>query len=112
MTKVKSLIFQNIKLVMVLLFGACIVSVFVYVLAVNMTVRNVAKRQAMETELSRLGTKLSELEFQYIRQKNSITLDYAKKLGFVSAIETKFVSRKTSVAMADILSSDIIAETR
>ncbi len=106
MTKVKELIFHNTKLTMLILSVVSLISVILYMWAVNLTVRNVVKREALETEMSALTNKISELEFVYIRKKNSITLEYAATLGFVPASETKFVSRKSSVAIADISSSD------
>lgn len=94
------------------LSGISLLAVILYVFAINFTVRNVVKREAMEQELSRISMHISELEFKYIHLKNSITLDYAQKLGFVPTKETKYVSRKTSVAMADFAASQDGFETR
>ena len=101
MTKAKELIFNNRRLTIIVLGSICFAAIILYVVAVNFTVRNVAKRQAMENELGALSSKISEMEFKYIREKNSITLAKAAAMGFVPANETKFVSRKSGVALAN-----------
>ena len=112
MTKAKAILFQNPKVTMTVMSALCLLSIFVYIFSVNLTVRNIVKRQALETELAKVSSHISDLEFQYIQQKNSITLDYALKLGFVPTSDTKYVSRKTSVAMLEIPASDSAFEVR
>jgi len=106
MTKVKALIFNNTRRTIAIMAAFSLLSVVLYMWAVNLTVRHVVKREAIESELSVVSSRISELEFEYIRKKNSITLEYANKLGFIPVTDAKFVSRKSSVAIADINPSD------
>jgi hypothetical protein len=81
-----------------------VISVFslgLYVYAVNQTVRNVVLRGQMETELTRLVAQNGEAEFAYIAKKNAITLATAEEYGFKKNDVKTFVSRQSSVALAD-----------
>ncbi|OHA88373.1 MAG: hypothetical protein A2653_02275 [Candidatus Zambryskibacteria bacterium RIFCSPHIGHO2_01_FULL_43_25] len=71
-----------------------------YILGINQTVRNVAERQILETELSSISNKIAELEFSYIALKNNITINTAFELGFEQVKEVVYVSRKPAVAFA------------
>jgi hypothetical protein len=99
MTKAKQLIFQNNKVLFFILASASVASLVVYIISVNLTVRNVVKRQAIETELSRITAEISELEFAYIDQKNGVTFELATDLGFEKVTKSKFVSRQFGVAV-------------
>lgn len=106
MTKVRTLTKaitpNNTRLFFIALVGLCVLSAIFYVYAVNQIVRTGVRLQATESELGRVTAKLSEMEFLYINQKNSITLDKAIIMGFTQAEPTKFVSRKSTVALAHI----------
>lgn len=71
------------------------VSFALYAMFVQQTIRNVVARQALETEMSVLTTRIGELEFKYISMKNDVTIERAYQLGFHDVKETRFVSRKT-----------------
>lgn len=98
--KAKTLVLHNIKPLIWLLASAIVFSLCFYIYAINKTVRNVAKRQSVETELSNLSAQIGEREFEYISMKNSIDLSLAYSVGFETTQETKYVSRKSSVALA------------
>jgi len=98
--KAKTLVVQNIKPLVWLLLVGTIFSLCFYIYAINKTVRNVAKRQSIETELSNLSAQIGESEFKYISIKNGIDLSLAYSIGFENNLETKYVSRKSSVALA------------
>lgn len=70
--------------------GLCL---FSYVYMVRGTIVNIVARQNMETELSVLSTKVTDMESVYIRAKNGITEDLAYNMGFIPATNQKFVSR-------------------
>ncbi len=92
---------QQYKYMFFLLLAASVLSLAVYVYAVNQTVRNIVARQNMETELMELTALIGEKEFKYISQKNEIDLDTALSMGF-RPVETRiFVSRQSSVALAN-----------
>jgi len=67
---------------------------------INQTIHQVAKRVALEQELSERVATIAELEFKYIALSNTIDLTLAKSLGFEEAQPSVFVSRKQSVAFA------------
>lgn len=71
-----------------------------YVTLIHQTIRNVAARQLLETEMSMLNTKIGELEFRSISMKNDVTIDRAYALGFNDADDMKFVSRKSLSSVA------------
>ncbi len=62
-----------------------------YIYLVNRTVLNVVAREEVETVLSTLGTKVSELEFKYISLKNVVTMQYAYDRGFTKIDEGRDV---------------------
>jgi len=78
----------------------CLVICFVFCFAsygyfVRGSIVNIVARQSMEAELSSLSSKVSDLESQYIKAKNSITPELAVSLGFVAPSVQKFVTRDT-----------------
>lgn len=76
------------------LLGILIVSSFVlYMFFVNQAVLNVVAREEIENDLAGLNAKVSELEFEYISLKNSITIKYALDRGFEEARDVAFVER-------------------
>lgn len=95
-------VLNNSRLQFFALLTALVVLAAFYIVSVNQTVRNVASRQAIESELSTLRSKIAELEYSYISMKNSITPESAYMLGFEPVGEVTYVSRKSSVALADI----------
>ncbi len=93
---------SNTKPMVIALIGLCVLSAIFYVYAINQTVRNVVRLQSAQSDLSHLTATLSDKEFQYINQKNSITIEKATAMGFAQAEPTKFIARKTAVALAHI----------
>jgi hypothetical protein len=57
---------------------------------------SIVARQAMESDLSSLNSKVITLESEYIKAKNSITGELAQNLGFIAASNQKFVSKTTN----------------
>lgn len=105
MSKAKELVFSNRRVTFLILISILVLSVFVYIVSINLTVRHVAERQKIEKELSYLNTKINDLEFQFIRQKNEITFEKAMQLGFIADSGSKFVSRTRAVAIAEFSSN-------
>lgn len=75
------------------LVAVSVVSLVVYISAVNLTVHNTAARQALETQVSVLSTRLSELEFNAIALKNNVSLDVAIAHGFEEVKTPSFITR-------------------
>ncbi len=98
--KARTLVLQNIKPLVWLLVFAIVFSLCFYIYAINKTVRNVAKRQSLQTEFSNLSAQIGEYEFKYISIKNGIDLSLAHSIGFETSQDIKYVSRKSSVALA------------
>jgi hypothetical protein len=72
---------------------ASILCLFSYGYCVRAAIVNIVERQNVEKELSILNSKIIDLESEYIKVKNNITLETANSLGFVPASTHKFVSK-------------------
>ena len=70
----------------VILFGA-------YVYFVNTTVHHVVERKALDSTAGEQATRVSELEFDYMALKNSITLETAYAAGFQESPRTHFIAK-------------------
>lgn len=77
-----------------------ICSIGFYIYAVNATVRAVAERQEIEKELSIRIARIGELEFEYIKLKNSVDFAMAGEMGFAVTKPSAYISRNDSVAIA------------
>ncbi len=98
---IRTITLPQYKHIFFTLIGISVLSAMLYVYAVNQTVRNVVLRQQMEAELTRLVAENGETEFTYIARKNAITLETARQLGFAVVEANIFISRQSSVALAD-----------
>lgn len=67
--------------------------VFSYGYFVRTTIVNIVTRQTMEKELSLLSSKVLNLESEYVKIKNTVTLEQAQNSGFVSSLNQKFVTK-------------------
>jgi len=77
------------------LASALLLLSFFYAYYVNATVMNVVSRKAIQTQITDLSSAVSELEFEYMSYKNTITLAYTKSLGFNDVNDTIFISRNS-----------------
>ena len=94
-TKVKKLNLVNLNQKIFWSLGAFLLfSSILYVYFVNQTILNIVARENLEGDIVALNSEISEMEFEYISQKNAITLVYAYSLGFKDANNVKFASRK------------------
>ncbi len=75
------------------LTSICIISLSVYIYAVNMTIRNTALRQGLETEVARLSVEQSNLEFARIQKSQGINIEMAYARGLHNASEPIYISR-------------------
>ena len=75
------------------LVAISILSLCVYVYAINTIARNIASRQNLERQIVKTGAGLDSLEFAYIELKNSITLELALDYGFREVKSPLYVSR-------------------
>ena len=88
------------SLVIVLVF--CL---FSYGYCVRGAIVNIVERQNMETQLSVLNSKVSDLESEYIIAKSTITTELAQSLGFVALTDQKFVTRSVKTNGLSLVTS-------
>ena len=72
-----------------------LLSVFSYFYFVNKIVYNVAERQKTETAITKLTSKISELEFKYISMRNKINPEYAYAIGFTDVKNQRYITKKS-----------------
>ncbi|MEK7606067.1 MAG: hypothetical protein AAB458_00500 [Patescibacteria group bacterium] len=89
--------FNNLqKKVFAFLCAAIAVSGFFYAVLIKQTVAHVVDRRALETDISDMAAKVSELEGSYMTALQGVTLARAYALGFVDQDPALFVSRNDS----------------
>lgn len=76
-----------------------LLSLFVYIYAINATARHIADRQNRERQITKISADLNSLEFAYIELKNNVTLELAYEYGFREAKSPLFVSRARPVSL-------------
>lgn len=69
------------------------IGLFSYGYLVRASIVNIVERQSSEKELIDLSSRVLNLESEYIKVKNTVTLDTARDLGFTSAASQKFVTK-------------------
>lgn len=77
-----------------------ILSLCIYIYAINTTARNVASRQDLERQIADLSVRLDSLEFAYIGLKNNVTIDLAYQYGFREARKPLYVSRIQTASLS------------
>ena len=82
-----------------------LLSLSVYMYAINASARHVAERQDSERQIAEVSAKLNSLEFAYIELKNNVTIELAYQYGFREARNPLYVSR-TSPASLSFNTSD------
>ena len=92
---------QNIKIISydqrVRLFWALvaisILSLFVYIYAVNAIARNIVVKQDLEKQIANISNNFNTLEFTYIELRNNVTMELAYQHGFQEVKSPLYVSR-------------------
>lgn len=69
-------------------------ALFAYIYTINVTARNIAERENLEAEISRISANLDSLEFAYVKLKNGVTMEVALGRGFKEARNPLYVSRQ------------------
>jgi hypothetical protein len=77
-----------------------VVCLGLYISAVEVTVHNIATRQALQSQSSGLATTVSEMEFQDIAIKNDISIDVAYAHGFKDVTSPTYISRSAAVSLS------------
>jgi hypothetical protein len=81
------------------LVGVSLLSLVVYIYAINATARHVAVRQELEREMASASASVNSLEFKLIELKNQITLDLAYEYGFYEVENPLYVRRENPQAL-------------
>lgn len=68
-----------------------------YVYFVSQATLNVVEWKNLQSEVATLHLSLSNLESEYLREKNNIDIGYAHKLGFMDVSEVKYVIKSKSL---------------
>jgi len=100
----------TIRLIEKRLFTTLIVALFIlggfYSYLLVSSVVNVIVREEAEQEIAQLNSTLSDMEFAYIKQQDTIDLTRAHSLGFTDATEKLFVSRRSVLGQNLTLDGD------
>jgi hypothetical protein len=97
---------QQMKIMMVqqtivrALIAACIATVVVYAALLASTMFYATETTSFNRQIADATGSLSELEFEYINLKQSVTIAKAKELGFEEVKNPIFVRADTSVAVS------------
>lgn len=77
-----------------------ILSLFIYILAISTTTRNIVIRQNLERQIIETSAKLDSLEFIYIGLKNDVTVELAHSYGFQEVRNPLYVSRTPATSLS------------
>lgn len=70
-----------------------IISLSVYIYAVNAIARNIAVKQDMERQITNMTNDFNSLEFAYIELRNNVTMELAYQHGFQEVKSPLYISR-------------------
>ncbi len=98
--KIKTISYQDRVRFFWIMSAISILSLFVYIYAINVTTRNAALGQNLERQMGRAGAELDSLEFAYIKLKNNVTLELAYERGFKETKNPLYVSRRPNTSLS------------
>jgi hypothetical protein len=98
--KIKTISYDNRAIFFWILVGVSILSLCVYVYAIQVTARHIAKRQVLEEKIAEISSNLNSLEFAYIDLKNSVTIEMAYDHGFQEIRNPLYVSRTRPASLS------------
>lgn len=87
---------NNAKTIFWSLLATFLLAVGFYMYLINTTVRNVVMSQNIEAKISGLNLAISSKEFEYIKNRNSVTLSLAYSMGFRDVSAKTYISEKSS----------------
>lgn len=101
MSKVSRYKINNLEQKVFWVFSILILlSATMYMYFVSSSIVNVVLREETEMEIVKLHSMVGELESEYLRLENSITLKRAESMGFVKLSDKKFVIRGTTESLS------------
>ena len=81
------------KLSFILVWALTFIMAVTYAYFVNQTVMNIVERKNVENQIATLESDVSNLEFDFIAQKNTINLEFAYSQGFEDILDTRYITR-------------------
>lgn len=84
------------KIAFSVLLVALLATALLYAYFVNQTVLNVVARKNIEENMTQTHARIGEMEFEYMKLKESLTIEKAFALGLEVNENKRFVSRSTS----------------
>jgi len=73
----------------------CVLMAGLYSYFVLHSISQVLLRADLEKQITRVESRVSDLELQYVERKNALSLAEAKALGFNESVAKLFVTKKT-----------------
>jgi hypothetical protein len=89
----RSISFEDRERAFWFLVSASLLSLVVYVYAINAAAHHIAVRENLEKQVAETNARLGTLEFNVIALKNNITLEVAQNYGFSEVKAPLYVSR-------------------
>ena len=77
-----------------------VLSLAIYIYAINATARNIVVRQSLERQIAGTSASLDSLEFAYIELKNNITIELAYLYGFSEVRNPLYISRTNRASLS------------
>jgi hypothetical protein len=93
MTRIENIDLKK-RLTLIVLIGLILLGIVLYAYFLNQTIINSIYVEKSEKQLSDLNVTVGELEAEYFKAKNNVTLYLAKDLGFADAGPQLYISRK------------------
>ncbi|MDO8729170.1 MAG: hypothetical protein Q7K26_04800 [bacterium] len=90
---------QRVRLFWVLV-SISILSLFVYIYAINAIARNVAVSQDLEKKMTNISTNFNSLEFKFIELRNKVTMELAYQHGFQEVKYPLYISKTRSSSLS------------
>jgi hypothetical protein len=89
-------------------FGVCILILFsFYGYFVSKSITNILLREEVEQEILIVNSNIGELEFAYLKQKDTVSLSFAYDNGFQDIKGKEFVARKSVLSERLTLNNEI-----
>lgn len=83
------------------LVGIALTLIFSYAYLINASIMNIVQAKENQAHISALVSSVGSLESTYLSGKASLSIDYARSLGFSEAkTETAYIAKNSNVALS------------
>lgn len=100
MSKTRTISYDNRVRFFWIMVVVSILSLSIYVYAVNATARNIVVRRDLEKQITSVSSSLNSLEFAYIELRNNITIELAYLYGFKEVRNPLYISRTNPASLS------------